>query len=153
SPVQRLVAEGNLSRETPQREDQMKEASRHASAFYDHIGRSCQTLGDLNWSETVSYLDGIPSDLEKVDFLRELASLPDDGVVNNVIVDPAKHNRNRDAFLRPLNDECTRLLARHFNLDNVLKQAEEITDNSEALAYLWRVLRAYKKYHPGTRHE
>lgn len=151
SPVQRLVAEGSLNRESADRKDQMQEASKHVLAFYEHIGRSCQTLGDLNWSETKSYLDRIPTDLERVDFLQELAKLPDEGVVNHTIVDPVTHNRNTNTFLRPLNNERSRLLARHFNLENIVKEAERVAENSAALDYLWRVLRAFKKYHPGTR--
>jgi len=53
SPVQRLVAEGSLNRESVDRKDQMQEASKHVLAFYEHIGKSCQTLGDLNWSTAV----------------------------------------------------------------------------------------------------
>jgi len=71
-------------------------------------------------------------------------------VVDSSIVDPATHNRNRNTLIRPLNDECTRLLNRHFNLDNVLREAEGFTSHAEAIDYLWRVLRAFKKYHPGT---
>ena len=127
----------------------MREASKHVLAFYEHIGRSCRTLGDLNWSETSAYLDQIPTDLERVDFLQELAQLPDDGIVNNTIVDPAKHNRITNTLIRPLNNECSRLLARHFNLDNILKEAEGINAHAGAIDFLWRVLRAFKKYHPG----
>lgn len=150
SPVQRLVAEGNLGRESASAEAQMQAASKHLAAFYEHIGRPCQTLGDLSWSETNSYLDRIPTDLERVDFLQGLAKLPDNGVINSTIVDPATHNRNTNTFLRPLRDECSRLLARHFNLEDILKEAETITDHAEAIYYLWRVLRAFKRYHPGT---
>ena len=125
-------------------------ASKHVLEFYEHIGRTCVKLGDLNWSEVSRYLDRISPDLERVDFLHELARLPDDGVVNNTIVDPAKHNRNRDTLLRPLNDECARLLTRHFDMENVLRKADGIANNAEAINYLWRVLRAFKKYHPGT---
>lgn len=153
SPVQRLVAEGNLNRESSNREDQIQEVSKHVAAFYEHIGHSCHTLGDLDWAETNSYLDRIPTDIERVDFLRALAKLRNDGVENNSIVDPAKHNRNRDTLLRPLNDECSRLLARHFNLENIVKEAEEISGNVEAIDYLWRALRSFKKYHPGTQQE
>lgn len=70
--------------------------------------------------------------------------------MNSTIVDPATHNRITNAFLRPLRDECSRLLARHFNIENVLREAEEIPDNAEAINYLWRALRAFKKYHRGT---
>jgi hypothetical protein len=150
SSVQQLVAEGRLNHKATEREDQMREASKHVLAFYEHIGRSCRTLGDLNWSETSSYLDQIPTDLERVDFLQELAQLPDDGIVNNTIVDPAKHNLITNTLIRPLNNECSRLLARHFNLDNILKEAERISAHAEAIDFLWRVLRAFKKYHPGT---
>jgi pyrimidine deaminase RibD-like protein len=125
-------------------------ASKHVLEFYEHIGRTCVNLGDLNWSEVSGYLDRIPTDLERVDFLRELARLPDEGVVNNSIVDPSRHNRNRDALLRPLNAECARLLSRHFDMDDVLRAAEGIANNGEAIDYLWRVLRAFKKYYPGT---
>jgi hypothetical protein len=153
SPVQRLVAEGNLNPELAKREDQIQEASKHVLAFYEHIGGSCQTLGDLNWPETNSYLDRIPTDLERVDFLRELAKLPDDGVANHTIVDPATHNRNTNTFLRPLNDEYSRLLARHFNVEIIVKESEEISGNAEAIDFLWRALRSFKKYHPGTQQE
>jgi hypothetical protein len=150
SPVQRLVAEGELNREQPKPENQMQESSEHIVAFYEHIGRSCETIGDLNWPETRLYLDRIPTDLERVDFLQKLAELPDNGVTNNMIVNPAIHNRNTNTFVRPLRDECSRLLARHFNLEDVSKEAEAITDHAEAIDYLWRVLLAFKKYHPGT---
>lgn len=150
SPVQRLVAEGRLGRESASAEAQMQQAGKHLAAFYEHIGRPCQTLGDLSWSETNSYLDQIPTDLERVDFLQGLAKLPDNGVVNSTIVDPATHNRNTNTFLRPLRDECCRLLAHHFNLEDIVKEAERITDHADAIDYLWRVLRAFKKYYPGT---
>lgn len=70
SPVQRLVAEGNINRESADREDQMQEASKHVLAFYEHIGRSCHTLGDLNWSETASYLDRVPMTSKESTFFR-----------------------------------------------------------------------------------
>jgi hypothetical protein len=53
SPVQRLVPEGSLNRESVDRKDQVPEASKHVLAFSEHIGKSCQTLGDLNWSTAV----------------------------------------------------------------------------------------------------
>ncbi len=43
----------------------MKEVSKHVVAFYEHIGRQCQTLGDLNWSKTNSYLDRIPKPIPR----------------------------------------------------------------------------------------
>lgn len=128
----------------------MQSESKYVSAFYEHIGKRCQSLGDLDWPKVSAYLDRIPTDLEKVNFLYELSRLPDDGVVDNSIVDPATHNRNQNTLIRPLNDECTRLLNRHFNLDNVLREAEGISNHADSIDYLWRVLRAFKKYHPGT---
>lgn len=150
SPVQRLVAEGKLARESANAGNQMKAPSKHVAAFYADIGRSCETLGDLSWSETSSYWERIPTDLERVDFLQELARLPDNGIVNNTIIDPTTHNRNTRTFLRPLHDECSRLLARRFNVEDVVRDSETMSDHAEAIDYLWRELRAFKKYHPGT---
>jgi hypothetical protein len=152
APVRRLVAEGKLA--APQAEGQggqVDDAAKRLMEFQEYLGEPCRSLGDLDWSVTKTFLDRIPTDLERIDFLQELGKLPDDGIANISIVDPAKHNRNTNAFVRPLRDECSRLLSRHFNLENILKQVGQISENGEALSYLWGVLRVYKKYHPGTR--
>jgi hypothetical protein len=74
SSVQQLVAEGRLNHKATEREDQMREASKHVLAFYEHIGRSCRTLGDLNWSETNSYLDQFPLILKGSTFFKSWPS-------------------------------------------------------------------------------
>ena len=120
-------------------------------AFQEHIGRPCSTLGDLDWNTTRDYLSEIPTDLERVDFLRRIEQLPDDGIADSTIVNPTAHNRNTRALLRPIREECARLLSHHFNLEAVLHHARQIVDHQEALSYLWNVLRDYKKYYPLTR--
>ena len=151
APVQRLVAEGKLAALQTGRGEQADGPTKRLVEFQEYLGKPCRLLGDLDWSVTKTFLESIPTDLERVDFLDDLLKLPDDGIVNNAIVDPAKHNRNTNMFVRPLRDERSRLLSRHFNLERIINQAEQISENSEALSYLWGVLRDYKKYHPGTR--
>jgi hypothetical protein len=56
-------------------------------------------LSDLDWSEVKSFLETIPTEIERVGLLNILASLPDDGIINNTIVDPPRHRRNDDLFL------------------------------------------------------
>lgn len=120
--------------------------------FQEHIGKRPLTLSDLDWSEVKSFLETVPTEIERVDFLNILASLPDDGIVNSTIEDPQRHRRNHDLFLMPLQRECSRLLLSHFNLDQILKRVERITDHREALSYLWQVRSDYGKYYPTTRH-
>lgn len=120
-------------------------------AFQDYLEQPCTILGDLDWKTTKDYLDEIPSDLERVDFLRRIEQLPDEGIVDSRIANPPAHNRNTYGLIHPLREECARLLSRHFDLGSVLRDARQIADHQEALSYLWDVLRDYKKYYPGTR--
>jgi hypothetical protein len=123
----------------------------HYEQFQKHKGRRPTSLSDLDWAEVESFLETIPTEIERVGFLSVLARLPDDGISNDIIVDPPRHRRNHDLFLMPLRKERSRLLSRHFSLDHILNQAERITDHGEALSYLWQVLSDYGKYHPSTR--
>jgi hypothetical protein len=118
--------------------------------YEEFVGKECNSLGDLDWSNTKAFLEKISGYLERVDFLEGLRKLPDNGVLNNSIIDPKSHNRNRRDFLNPAQEEISRLISLHFNLTSIQKQAEQIADHSKALVYLWDALLAYKKYHPGT---
>jgi hypothetical protein len=120
--------------------------------FQEHTGKQYVSLSDLDWNVTRAFLERIPTELERVDFLMGLTKLPDDGVRDGIIVNPALHRRNQEAFLAPLQKERSRLLSHYFNLEIVLHQAEQIADDGVALAYLWSVLRDYTKYHPTIRH-
>ena len=88
--------------------------------FQEYRGKRCTSLSDLDWAKVKSFLDIIPTEIEQVDFLSILNDLPDDGVINCRVVDPACHRRNQDLFLMPLQKERARLLARHFNLERIL---------------------------------
>jgi hypothetical protein len=119
--------------------------------FQEYKRKRLTSLSDLDWAEVKSFLETIPTEIERVDFLSILASLPDDGISNDILVDPPRHHRNHDLFLMPLQKERSRLLSRHFNLESILNRAEQITDHREALSYLWQVRSDYGKYHPTTR--
>jgi len=127
-----------------------RRASVRMAEFVQHLGRQCETLGDLDWPEIKSFTDTIASLLERVDFLREIEKLPDDGVVNNTLVDPAKRARNTNTVIRPLQEEIGGLLSEHFDLERIQEEAATLASNGEELEYLSRVLRDYKKYHPTT---
>jgi len=127
-----------------------RRATVRMAEFVQHLGRQCETLGDLDWPEIKSFTDTIASLLERVDFLREIEKLPDDGVVNNRLVDPAKRARNTNTVIRPLQEEIGGLLSEHFDLQRIQEEAATLASNGEELEYLSGVLRDYKKYHPTT---
>jgi len=118
--------------------------------FQEYRGKQCTSLSDLDWAEVKSFLDIIPTEIARVDFLSILNELPDDGVINSRVVDPARHRRNQDLFLVPLQKERARLLASHFNLGRILNQIEQLSDHRDALNYLWQVRHDFGKYHPTT---
>jgi len=119
--------------------------------FQEYLRKRPTSLSDLDWAEVKLFLEAIPTEIERVDFLSILASLPDDGIIDSIIVDPPRHRRNHDLFLMPIQRERSRLLSLHFNLNLILNQAERISDHREALSYLWQVRSDYGKYHPTTR--
>jgi hypothetical protein len=155
TPLRRFISEGEVSAQQAIQPSGGSCVSGFGNywyeAFQEHIGRRCSVLSDLDWNTTKNYLDRIPSDLEKVDFLRRIEQLPDDGIVNSTIANPTVHNRNTRALIHPMRDECARLLSRYFDLESVLHHGRHIGDHQEALSYLWNVLQDYKKYHPRTR--
>ena len=57
--------------------------------------------------------------------MQSLGKLPDDGVVNGFVSNPAVHRRNQDALLTPLRKECTRLLSLHFDSVNISHNVSE----------------------------
>ena len=153
APVYRLMNEGQLSSVSPtpsEPQDEIMFQNDHFVEFEEYLGKPFNSLSDLDWDKTKSFLESLPEGIERVDFLKQLARLPDDGVVDGRIADPPLHNRSL-AFLRPLSDECSRLLSHHFNLTAILDKAERIEDHGQAISYLWNVLREYTKYHPSIR--
>lgn len=153
APVYRLMNEGQLSSVSPtpsEPQDEIMFQNDHFVEFEEYLGKPFNSLSDLDWDKTKSFLESLPEGIERVDFLKQLARLPDDGVVDGRIADPPLHNRSL-AFLRPVSDECSRLLSHHFNLTAILDKAERIEDHGQAISYLWNVLREYTKYHPSIR--
>jgi hypothetical protein len=119
--------------------------------FQEYRGKRCTALSDLDWAKVKSFLDIIPTEIARVDFLSFLNGLPDDGVINSIIVDPVRHRRNQDLFLTPLQKERARLLSSYFNLERILNRVEQLSDHRDALNYLWQVYHDFGKYHPTTR--
>lgn len=119
--------------------------------FQRHIGKQCTSLDDLDWDSIKAFLERIPSAAERVDFLGFISRLPDNGVVNDTVVDPARHHRNTEAIRRPLDQERTRLLSQHFDLQRIRQTAEQIPNHLEAAAYLRGILESYIDYHPTIR--
>ncbi len=154
APLRRFISEGEVSARQAMQPYGESPASGFGDywyqAFQDYLGRPCTMLGDLDWNTTKDYLDTIPSDLERVDFLRRIDQLRNEGIVNSSIANPTAHNRNI-ALVHAMGDECARLLSRHFDRESVLRHARQIDDHQEALSYLWDVLRDYKTYNPSTR--
>jgi hypothetical protein len=153
APVYRLMHEGQLSERSPASLDPQSEIvsqDNHFVAYEEYLGKPISSLSNLNWDKTKSFLEGLPEGIERVDFLKRLARLPNDGVVDERIADPPLHNRNQ-AFLRALSDECSRLLSHHFDLTAILDKAEQIEDHGQALSYLWTAKREFIKYHPTIR--
>lgn len=118
------------------------------SEFMRHTNREYSSLSDLEWNEVRGFLEGLPGYTDRLDFLELLAALPDDGVVNGTVVDPALSNRNHNQVLTPIRNERARLLALHFDFKNIRHRASETTDHKEAQLYLHKVLHEYYKYHP-----
>lgn len=153
APVYRLLHEGQLSivsRAPSDPQDETTSNDNHFAAFEEYLGKQVRSLGDLDWDKTKAFLESLSEGIGRVDFLKQVARLPDGGVADGRITNPPLHNRNQ-AFLRPLSDECTRLLSDHFNLTTILQKAGRINDHGEAISYLWNVKRDFIKYHPSIR--
>jgi hypothetical protein len=148
APLMVLASKGKLG--TSSESDGSHRAAKRMAEFVEYLGRECETLGDLDWSEIKSFADTISTTLACVDFLREIEKLPDDGVVNNTLIDPGKRQRNTSQVIRPLQEEIGRLLSEHFDIERILEQTATLPNNGEELEYLSGVLRDYKRYHPTT---
>lgn len=119
--------------------------------FQQRLGKQCTSLGDLDWDSIKAFSESIPSVTERVNFLDLISHLPDNGVANGYVVNPARHHRNTQAILRPLSQERISLLSQHFDLQRIRRRAEQIPNHLEAVAYLRETLESYIDYHPTIR--